>query len=41
MDTKNLYEEVEIEVIHFETEDIITTSNPGDGGYEEEFEEDE
>lgn len=39
MDTKALYEEVEIEVIHFETEDIITTSDSDNGGYEEEFEE--
>jgi len=38
MDMKAFYEEVEIEVIHFETEDIITTS---DGGYEDEIVDDE
>lgn len=37
MDNKALYEEVEMEVIYFDTEDIITTSDPEDGGHEEEF----
>ena len=38
MDMKAFYEEVEIEVIRFETEDIITTSG---GGYEDEIVDDE
>ncbi len=39
MDTRALYEEVEIEIIRFCINDIITTSDSDDGGYEEEFEE--
>ena len=39
MDTRAFYEEVEIEVIHFETEDIITASDISEGGFEEEFDE--
>ena len=29
---KEKYEDLEMEVIEFESEDVITTSNPGDGG---------
>ena len=35
MDIKNMYEEAQIEVIHFDSEDVITTSP----GQEDEFEE--
>lgn len=28
---KETYETLELEVIEFETEDVITTSDPGDG----------
>ncbi len=41
MNSKNIYEEIDMEVILFDFEDVITTS-PGDsetGGDEEEIEE--
>ncbi len=41
MDIRSLYEEAELEIICFDSEDVITTSlgGAGEGGYEEEFEE--
>ncbi len=32
---KEQFEEIKVEVVLFDTEDVITTSDIGDGGYED------